>query len=362
MKVAIIGAGLSGLSCAHELERHGITPIIFEKNGFIGDPYSHTSVLLEMVYRPTRNVLAYLKKNYHLDIKPINTLNNLTHYSPNKKTVIKGNFGYFLNRSREKNSLPCQIHSHLKKSQIYLNEFADYEPLSKEFDYVVIADGSSNYTKELGCWFDTVKTYIRGATVLGDFDPNTLIMWLNKDYCKSGYAYLTPANSKKASIILVVTDVSEKEVDHYWELFLAYENIKYTIVEEYKQAHDAGFVYPHKYENIYFAGNSGGAIDPFLGFGQFSSIAMGVMAARSIVEGTDYEKLIQPVVNTNRHLYQMRKAFSNANNDTYDFIVSSIGMPGIKHLFYYTRFNVIRNGGTVLKLLAKAKENEISKS
>ena len=30
MKVAIIG-GLSGLSCAHQLEKHGIQPVIFER-------------------------------------------------------------------------------------------------------------------------------------------------------------------------------------------------------------------------------------------------------------------------------------------------------------------------------------------
>ena len=32
IKVAVIGAGIAGLSCAIELERHGITPVIFEKN------------------------------------------------------------------------------------------------------------------------------------------------------------------------------------------------------------------------------------------------------------------------------------------------------------------------------------------
>jgi len=32
MKIAIIGAGLAGLSCAFELERNGITPVILRKD------------------------------------------------------------------------------------------------------------------------------------------------------------------------------------------------------------------------------------------------------------------------------------------------------------------------------------------
>lgn len=41
MKIAIIGAGLAGLSCAIVLEKQGIIPDIFEKTGFIGDREPH---------------------------------------------------------------------------------------------------------------------------------------------------------------------------------------------------------------------------------------------------------------------------------------------------------------------------------
>ncbi|MDQ2085572.1 FAD-dependent oxidoreductase [Herbivorax sp. ANBcel31] len=351
MKVAIIGAGLAGLSCAHELEKHGITPVIFERNSFIGDQYGHISAFLEIQHRPIKDAIKYFKKQFDLNINSVNTINNLTHYSPNKKTVIEGKFGYFIKRGRGKDALFSQIHSQLKKPNIKFNTLADYEPLSREFDFVVAANGSASFTKELGCWHETIKTYVKGATILGNFDPNTLVMWINKAYCKNGYAYLTPYNEKKASLILVVSEVNVNEVDYFWELFWNTENFNYTIVEEFKQRHETGYAYPHRVGNIYLAGNAGGSIDPFLGFGQLSSITMGVMAARSMVLGKDYEKMIKNVIiRHNQWIYEMRKSFNNADNKMYDIIVSGIGLPGIKHLFYHTKFNVIRFGYYYFKL------------
>jgi len=359
MNVAIIGAGVAGLSCAHELEKHGITPVIFERNSFVGDQYSHISAFLEIQHRPIKDAIKYFKKQFDLYITPINTINNLTHYSPNKKTVIKGNFGYFIKRGRQKDSLFSQLHSQLKNTVINFNTLADYEPLSKEFDFVVAANGTASFTKELGCWQETIKTYVKGATILGNFDPNTLVMWINKDYCKNGYAYLTPYNEKKASLILVVSEVNSNEVDHFWELFWYTENLNYTIIEEFKLAHETGYAYPHKVGNIYFAGNAGGSIDPFLGFGQLSSITMGVMAARSMVFGKDYEKSINKVITKhNQWLNEIRKAFNNADNNMYDLIVTGIGLPGIKHLLYHTNFNVLRFINYYFKLMSKSKEKK----
>lgn len=37
MKIAIIGAGISGLSCALELNRLGFSPVVFEKTHELGD-------------------------------------------------------------------------------------------------------------------------------------------------------------------------------------------------------------------------------------------------------------------------------------------------------------------------------------
>ncbi|MDO7786571.1 NAD(P)-binding protein [Desulforamulus aquiferis] len=63
MKVAILGAGMSGLAAGVVLERHGFVPDIYEQNSFISDHYSHIGVLFNMAYRgTTKQPLKYIKK------------------------------------------------------------------------------------------------------------------------------------------------------------------------------------------------------------------------------------------------------------------------------------------------------------
>ncbi|TCO74959.1 NAD(P)/FAD-dependent oxidoreductase [Marinisporobacter balticus] len=361
MKVAIIGAGLSGLSCAHELEMNGINPTIYEKNDYIGEAHPHVGGDLRIVHRPIKDSITYYKK-LGIELKPLNKVNRIVHYSPNKRTVINGDLGYFLKRGKEQDSCKNQIYAQLKKSKILFNQLADYENLSKKYDYVVIANGNSNFTEELGCWQQWVTTHVRGAIVLGDFDPNALIVWINKDYCKNGYVYLTPFNNKRASLISITTDVNEKQIDWFWEAFLYTENIKYTIIEEFKLQHKTGYVYPHKTENIYFVGNAAGSIDPFLGFGVMNSITTGIMAARSILYGKDYEKLIKDRVVANMHMHAFRKAYNRMSNKDYDLLITAIGLPGIKQLFYDTGLNVVEHGGGILGMMNKIKKNENTKN
>lgn len=353
MKIAIIGAGVSGLSCAHELERYSISPIIYEDLDFIGDRESHITANINVADRPIKEILSYYRNTCHLEIKPVNEIRKLTHFSPNSKSVITGKkkFGHFFLRGKESNSLKGQLYNQLSNTKIKFSQKPNYKSLAKKYDVVVVANGLPHIPRELNCWQELISGWIKGAVVKGDFDPNELFMWVNRKYCRNGYAYLCPYNRKKASLILFVPHVNEKELEYYWNKFLQIENIKYKILEEYSVEHFSGYVSPHKVDNIYFIGVAGGAISPFLGFGQVNSISMGVSAAQSIVEGLEFESLIKDVLDKEKAFYEMRKSFDKLTNKGFDRLINSLDLPVIKQLTYYSNIDVIKYISTGLKIM-----------
>lgn len=351
MKVAIIGAGMAGLYCAHELERLGIKPVIFEKNGYVGEAINHVAGVLDISHRPIPDIVKYMSRNHHIDIQPLAPINVLEHHSPNVTTTLRGFFGYLFKYSKDADSLKCQIYGKLNNTKLLLEEMGDYIKLSEKFDYVVVANGNSGYAEEAGIWQDWLKTYVRGAIILGDFDPNKLTVWINKDYCKNGYVYMTPFDRHRASIVIITTDVNEKEIGRYWELFLYGEGIKNPIVEEFTLLHKSGFVYPHRIGNIFFIGNAGGGVEPFLGFGHLNASIMAVAAARTIALGWNLEKQIKSIMQRNDDFRRFRMMFNTMTNKQYDILMASLRLPVVKQLLYSTNFNVSKYGAIASRLL-----------
>ena len=83
MRVAIMGAGMSGLACAITLEKHGVTPTIFEKRSQVGDRFVNGEATFSILNRPIKDDLAYISSNYDIHLEPTALVKKIVIHSKN---------------------------------------------------------------------------------------------------------------------------------------------------------------------------------------------------------------------------------------------------------------------------------------
>ncbi|MQL51729.1 NAD(P)-binding protein [Desulfofundulus thermobenzoicus] len=177
LRVAIIGAGPSGLACALELERLGIKPVIFERYHRIGLPVERIDMLLHLAWRPVKDQLAYLARHCHLSLMPAAPLHAIIMYGPNRRSVIRKRLlGYLIHRGRSPLSIENQLAARLS-TPVNFQVLADPLEMAGQFDYVVVAEGDSKTARRLGLWQELSPLIIRGATILGQFEPRTFHLY-----------------------------------------------------------------------------------------------------------------------------------------------------------------------------------------
>lgn len=344
MKVAIIGAGTAGLSCAIELERNGIYPVIFERNSFIGEYHPHVSAFLNLITRPiAADPIKYIYKEFGIKLKPLNLFRKVIHYSPNNQVTVSGPLGYFMVRGREENSVKNQLHAQVR-SQVHFNTFVQPEDLQNDFDYIVVADGHWAVPARYGIWQEVMRTWVKGGIFEGDFQADTLQMWLDQDLTHGVYIYSAPYSKNKGVIAHVVQNIEREELNDYWHRFLESRNIlkNYDMVESWELPHHAGTVTTNRVGKIYFAGAAGGGVEPFLGFGQFNAIVTGVMVARSIAQGLDVNMLLANIKKKSQQLNKMRSLMNTATNRDFDRLLALMKTPGLRSTVYRTNIDIIK--------------------
>ncbi len=349
MKVAIIGAGLSGLSCAIELERHGIKPVILEKRAHVGEALDYSVIWPRVLNRPIMDPLKYLKKEYALELTPLNHIKKMVMFSPDHSAVERGSLGYIFKRGYPNYAVEKQLLNYVK-SPITFNKYIEVEDIKDEFDYVVAADANNLTPKKLGVWTETFSAHTRIATVLGKFKPTEIIMWLNNKYTKNGFCYLVPVSDKEANLVQIINGITSYEVDYYWKEFLFTEDIDYYMSGTTDTEHDCGFVQPRQAGNVLFTGNAAGFTDDLIGCGGLNAIESGMLAARAMVYGKDYNTLSKPIFEDIVKLHEFRKAMNTFGNNRINLLIKAIGLPVFKKAIYNNPFFRVSHTSHIAKL------------
>lgn len=109
MRVAIIGAGVSGLACALKLKESGIIPAVFEARSRVGDAICRSCVSLRIFTRSFHDYFHYINKSYGLKLKPLHAINKIIMHAPGKSVCIHGKLGHSILRGIDPLSIENQI-------------------------------------------------------------------------------------------------------------------------------------------------------------------------------------------------------------------------------------------------------------
>lgn len=351
MKIAIIGAGLSGLSCALELERNGVIADVFEKDYSLGWPFFTVGFWPEILLRDYGDIIKYLRENFKISIKPLIKCSNIIMKSKNQLVEINGSLGYAIVRGKDAGSLEKQVGELLRKTSVRFNCPVSYKELSGSYDWVIVASGNDKITRELGLWEDKFLIRVIGATAIGTFRPDSSTIYFNTEYAGTGYARVAPFNSTQAIIDLYAIGCGECDISKLFSRFLEYEGLNHLdfLYRVIPIPFSAGKAAKFKTGNLLLIGRAAGLTERLLGVGATCAILSGIFAARAITQGLDFEAHMKKLADWTENISAYRDIVNKFDNDAFDRLLAAVGRPGVKQLIYNTHIDFIENMGKLIK-------------
>lgn len=362
MDVAIMGAGLSGLACAITLEKHDVTPAIFEKRGQVGDRFVNGEVLLSIFSRPVHDCIVSLSEEFGIYLKPVASIQKMLLFSKNEQAILEGHLGFSNIRGREQDSFEAQLEKQVK-SPIHFHSKYSYEELLSKFTHVVMATGDGTYAKETRNFREDLTVSIKGTTVEGEFDRYTVMAWVNYDFAPYGYGFLIPFSKKEATVSLAIPDRpgSGQTLNDFWDIFFA------KVCEQLKQdlkvtdqfhitGYPIGICRSARIGNTFYVGNCFGTMMPFMGFGQYTALLSGVYAAYDLLGLGKYEELMKPLRQSYENSLVLRRAMEQLSDDGIDRIVRAMQGYWGKKLFQTKFINPLKAASYLLRPYIKLKK------
>lgn len=323
MKIAIIGGGVAGCTCAEELYKLGYNVEIFEmipKNGFTR-PYQ-----VEGGVHFFNNVpdLIHSWKMKSLEIN-----------STNIKVNLNGNIGFFYEIGGDK-GIDAQLRRKVEKL-VPINYGALIKNIKElgNFDIVIAADGyRSTVAYNAGIRSNHIKMgFGIGFTVEGDFKNEWMSIRFDNHYAPQGYTYIIPFNDKQASLVSASIERVIHVKTHRDRLEEFARKQGYEIIDEWVD-HEAWYKFSSYHEKkLYVIGNAASLTEPAFGFGLKWAVKSAKLCAQAIHEKKNYTELVKKEILSEFEFWQkVRNFFERANEKDYDDFVNSFKNPIVKLL------------------------------
>jgi flavin-dependent dehydrogenase len=331
-KVQILGAGLAGLSAAITLAKSGYEVDVFERNKEIGRRFNGDLQGLEN-WSKKEDILDELKRmniDINFDCDPFSKVTAANTSKINEIITPKRPLYYLVKRGAVSGSLDFGLKEQAQDAGVNIH----FEKSIPEGHADIVATGPIS---------EHVVGIVKGITFKTDLKDTATLLFDNAAAFK-GYSYLLVTKGYGCMSTVLLDNLND--VNSCFERTKKLFNDMYEFnIKNPKKCGGMGcFAIKNRFKegNTLFAGESAGLQDFFLGFGMRYAITSGFLAARSIIRGEDYEKIIKSYFKNklkagvvNRYLWEK----SDRNN--YSMVVDNFGWI-IGNFKWISNYNVLQ--------------------
>ena len=324
--IKILGGGIAGLTAAINLTDNNEEVTVYELQQKIGMRFKHNCQLLPN-WDSKEDVLSCLKK-FKIKINWKTKIDFVDIYSPNLKNKAEifsdeRPIGYTLTRGGDESFESYLAQQAENKGVKIITNFKN------KVDADIIATGPRHL--DLGFGY--------GGVLRGHFDKSRAIILFDYKLAPGGYIYFLPHSKRLATIALAMRKWDKPKIQFnkladnplFKKIFQSSETLynfsgiaNGTIKKIPKTA---------KLQNSLLVGEAAGFQDNAYGFGMRYAIISGYLAAKSILEGLDYDDLWKNTfLNELKRIRMIRLVLDKVNNNFLNKLVAKIGKKSIDEL------------------------------